>query len=31
VVTQEEYEDKAAELRAKIAKAKEAEQVIDVD
>lgn len=31
VVTQEEYEDKAAELRAKIAKAKKAEQVIDVD
>jgi len=31
VVTQQEYEDKAAELRAKIAKAKEAEQVIEVD
>ena len=31
VVSQEEYEDKAAELRARIAKAKEAEAVIEVD
>lgn len=31
VVSQEEYDDKAAELRAKIAKAKEVEQVIEVD